>query len=137
MTKEFSNKKVLVIDDTAFLRASLIKDLIEMGFNKNFILECENGKVGQDFLNASAARAEKFDLVLCDWNMPRLNGLDLLKLVRSSDQYFSTIPFVLITTVSEKDKIVEALKYQVTSYIIKPVQIKKLQETIERIFKKA
>jgi two-component system chemotaxis response regulator CheY len=134
MTKDFNNKKILVVDDTAFLRTSLIKDLVEMGFNKNYILECENGKLAYDFLVTSATRAERFDLVLCDWNMPRLNGLDLLKLVRSSDQYFSTIPFVLITTVSEKEKIVEALKYQVTSYIIKPVMIKKLKETIDRIF---
>ncbi|MBC7712110.1 MAG: response regulator [Rhizobacter sp.] len=132
MTKIYSSKKILVADDTAFLRTSLIKDLVDLGFDKGNILECENGRVAYDNLIASAEKNDHFDLILSDWNMPKLNGLEFLKLVRGSKKYFSDIPFILITTVSEKEKIVEALSYNVSSYIIKPIQLKKLQETIVR-----
>lgn len=136
MNTNYFHKKVLIADDTAFLRSSLIKDLVELGFDKNNILECEHGREAFVNLVSSAERNQRFDLVLSDWNMPKLNGLELLKLVRSSEHYFREIPFILITTVSEKDKIIEALSHNVTSYIIKPIIQKKLQENIDRVFSK-
>lgn len=136
MNTNYLHKKVLIADDTAFLRSSLIKDLVELGFDKNNILECEHGREAFANLVSSAERNQQFDLVLSDWNMPKLNGLELLKLVRNSEHYFRQIPFILITTVSEKDKIIEALSHNVTSYIIKPIIQKKLQENIDRVFSK-
>ena len=134
MNNSYFHKKVLVVDDTTFLRTSLIKELVELGFDKMNILECENGRVAYTNLVASAENSLKFDLILSDWNMPKLNGLELFKLVRSSDLYFRELPFVLITTVSEKDKIIEAISEGVSSYIIKPIRPEKLRENIERIF---
>lgn len=134
MASRYSQIKILLVDDTSFLRASLIKELHSIGFDKVNIDECGDGKEAFDKLRSGI---ERFDIVLSDWNMPRLSGLDLLKLVRSyDDEKLSKIPFVLVTTVSEKDKIIEALSFNVTSYLIKPVQNKKLLEIVEKIFGK-
>lgn len=134
MPLNYTNIKVLIADDTSFLRASLIKELHSIGFDKINIIECIDGKEAFEKLKSGN---EKFDLVLSDWNMPRMSGLDFLKSVRSSsDDKISKIPFVLITTVSEKEKIIEALSFQVSSYLIKPIQTKKLLEIIEKLFGK-
>ncbi len=133
MDVDYSKTKILIADDTAFLRVSLVKILTELGFEKNNILECENGKLAFDYLRNYNGQ---FDIVLSDWNMPVMSGLDFLKCVRASSDYFKTIPFVLITTVSEKDKIVEAINYQVSAYLIKPIVEQKLKDTLDRIFTK-
>lgn len=133
MSRSYEKLNILIADDTGFLRDALCKILIEIGFEKQNIYECENGKIAFDKLKNSKGH---FDIVLSDWNMPILNGLDFLKLVRASNDYFKTIPFVLITTVSEKEKIIEAINYQVSAYLIKPVEPKKLRETLDFIFTK-
>lgn len=131
MKNEYQNIKILVVDDTAFMRAGLIKILIEMGFSKQHIHQCEDGTLATDYLRKTDIQ---FNIILSDWNMPNMNGIEFLKLVRSSPGPTASIPFVLITTVSEKDKVIEAIKYKVTGYILKPVARDALEETFERIF---
>lgn len=136
MNQDYSTKRILLIDDTAFLRAGLIKILIELGFNKLNIFEAEDGKKAGDLLKASQNNpADQFHLILSDWNMPNVSGLELLKQVRASTAYYKTVPFVLITTVSEKDKIIEALSFSLSGYLIKPLVKDKLQATLSSIFK--
>lgn len=131
MTCNYRNLKVLIADDTAFLRSSLIKFLIEMGIERHNIQEFDNGKVAYDSIKNLNV---KYDIILSDWNMPVLNGLEFLKAIRSSGEYFKEIPFVLITTVSEREKIIEALNYKVTAYLLKPIKSEKLIETFIKVF---
>ncbi len=122
-------KKIFVVDDTAFMRAGLIKTLVELGCDKNKIVQFENG------MEALTRMRENLpcDLILCDWNMPLITGIELLKQVRSEPKW-EHIPFVLITTESEKDKVIEAIQYKVNGYILKPVNIAKLKESLDNVF---
>lgn len=132
MSEEHKNIRIMVVDNKAAMRVKLIKLLLELGFNKDNIVQFENGKHA---LNQLKISSKKFDLVLSDWNMPTLNGIEFLKHVRASNLYFRKIPFVLITTVSEKDKVVEAILFQVNGYLLKPLEMPKLKETLDSIYK--
>lgn len=127
---DFGSKKILIVDDTAFMRATLVKLLAELGFSKNKIVECENGLSAMNTLKNDP----HFDLVLTDWNMPELNGLGVIKAIRQLEGAVKNIPVVFVTTVSEKDKVIEAIKYRLSGYIIKPVDKTKLTETIDDVF---
>jgi len=131
VNQDYKNKKLLIVDDTAFMRAGLIKILIDLGFSKDNLRQCEDGNVAVEQLRKSDV---KFDLILSDWNMPNMNGLELLKHVRNTPGPTATLPFVLITTVSEKEKVIEAINYKVTGYLLKPVVRASLEENLERIF---
>ncbi len=122
MNEVHKNKKFLIVDDTAFMRNALCKILTELGFPLGYIEQAENGKIGLEILNKTyAEKRQPFDLVFCDWNMPTMTGIEFLKAVRKSPALFKDIPFILVTTDSEKEKVIEAVKYKVTDYIIKPV----------------
>lgn len=130
----FKTKRVLVVDDLGFMRNSLINILEELGFSKGAITQVENAKDALDFLNESAeSKILKFDIVFSDWNMPNISGLQLLKKVRESQKYFKDIPFILTTTDSEKEKVIEAVQYKVSNYIIKPVTKEAVTKTLESI----
>ncbi len=130
MKEIFKQKYIFVVDDTAFMRASLVKLLIEIGFDRDKIKQFENGQAALDAVNAES----KLDLIFSDWNMPLMTGVELLKAIRSGKHAHSDIPIVMITTVSEKEKVIEALKFKLSGYIIKPIQEDKLLETVENIF---
>jgi two-component system chemotaxis response regulator CheY len=74
-------------------------------------------------------------LILSDWNMPKLMGIDLVKLVRA-DRRYARIPFVLITTESEAKKIVEAVKAGVDDYVVKPFTLDTIKAKIESAYRK-
>jgi two-component system chemotaxis response regulator CheY len=131
MAIDYKNKKILVVEDQAFMRLSLVKQLVEIGFQEMNIVACENGKTAYDILKSEI---DEFDIILSDWKMPRMNGLDLLRSVRTTSAYFRHVPFILTTTVSEKEKVVEALNYNVSAYLLKPIQVQKLKESLKRIF---
>jgi two-component system, chemotaxis family, chemotaxis protein CheY len=76
-----------------------------------------------------------YDLILSDWNMPNLNGMDLLKKVRTAPKTMQT-PFIMITTESERENILAALKAGATNYIIKPVHVENLRRKLEPLTKK-
>lgn len=127
----YASKKIYVVDDTAFMRVGLIKILSELGFDKNKIQQFENGREAFESLRSAP---NECDLILCDWNMPQMTGIDFLKLMRSLKFERPDIPFVLITTESEKDKVVEAIQYKVNGYLLKPINVEKLKSTLEDIF---
>lgn len=131
MGTDYSYKKIYVVDDTAFMRVGLIKILGELGFDKNRIKQFENGREAFESLKNSPGDC---DLILCDWNMPQMTGIDFLKLIRSAKFDRPDIPFILITTESEKDKVIEAIQYKVNGYLLKPVNPEKLKTTLEDIF---
>ena len=120
------NIKVLIVDDFATMRRILRNVLKQIGF-KNMI-EADDGKTALKELKKG-----NFDLILCDWNMPEMSGLELLNIVRSDDE-LKNIPFVMVTAEAQKGNIVEAIKAGVTNYIEKPFTAETISETLKKVF---
>mgnify|MGYP001247764265 CR=1 FL=1 len=118
-------KKILVVDDSSTIRAIIKKQLKDMGFT-NVIL-ADDGAAGFKIANES-----DIDLIISDWNMPKMTGLEFLKAVRADEKLKETA-FMLLTSVDDKDSISEALKAGVNQYIIKPFTANQLQDKINLI----
>ena len=116
---------VLVVDDFSTMRRIVRNILRELDF-KN-ILEADDGSSALEVL-----RAQKVDLIVSDWNMPKMTGLELLKSVRSTEQT-KDIPFLMVTAEAQKENIVEAVKARVSNYIIKPFTAVTLSEKLAKI----
>jgi two-component system, chemotaxis family, chemotaxis protein CheY len=120
------NMKVLIVDDFSTMRKIVRNIIKQIGF-KN-IIEADDGKSAVKELKKG-----KVDLILCDWNMPEMSGIDLLKTVRS-DGGLKDIPFVMITAEAQKDYILEAVKEGVSNYIVKPFTAETISEKLTKIF---
>ena len=119
--------KVLVVDDFSTMRRIVRNVLKQVGLTS--IVEADNGKAALKVL-----KKENIDLILCDWNMPEMSGIDLLKAVKSDDA-LKNIPFVMVTAEAQKDNILEAVKAGVSSYIVKPFTAETVSEKLGTIFK--
>lgn len=120
------NMKVMIVDDFATMRRILRNILKQIGF-KN-IIEADDGKNALKEL-----KKEKVDLIMCDWNMPEMPGIELLKNVRSDDE-LKDIPFVMVTAEAQKDNIVEAVKSGVSNYVVKPFTAETITEKLNNVF---
>ena len=120
------NMKVLVVDDFATMRRILRNILKQLGFTN--ISEADDGKTALKEL-----KKEKFDLVLCDWDMPEMSGLELLTTIRSDDQ-LKDLAFVMVTAEAQKDNIVAAVKAGVSNYIVKPFTAETISEKLNKVF---
>ncbi|PIR23624.1 MAG: hypothetical protein COV44_01885, partial [Deltaproteobacteria bacterium CG11_big_fil_rev_8_21_14_0_20_45_16] len=116
-------------------RSLIGKMLRELGF-KN-IQEASNGEMAWQKLETSHSTKNPIQLVLCDWLIPKIKGLDLLKMSRF-DERFKNVPFVFITSESGQKQVEQALESGVSHYVVTPFtadQIKmRLEETYDRIF---
>lgn len=121
------NMRVLIVDDFATMRRIVRNVLKQIGFTN--MAEAENGKAALKVL-----KKENIDLILCDWNMPEMPGIELLKAIRSDDE-LKNIPFVMVTAEAQKDNIIEAVKAGVSSYIVKPFTAETVTEKLNAIFK--
>jgi two-component system chemotaxis response regulator CheY len=120
------NIKILIVDDFSTMRKIIRNILTQLGF-KN-ILEADDGTNALEIL-----KKEKVDLIISDWNMPKMSGLELLKAVRS-DENLKDVPFVMVTAEAQKENILEAIKYKVNQYIVKPFTPETLKEKLEKVF---
>ncbi|MEW6219226.1 MAG: response regulator [Thermodesulfobacteriota bacterium] len=120
------NIKILVVDDFATMRRIVKNILVGLGF-KN-IIEADDGTTAMDILSS-----EKVDLVISDWNMPKMTGLDLLKRVRA-DANLAKIPFIMVTAEAQQDNIILAVKAKVSQYIVKPFTAETMAEKIKKVF---
>jgi len=118
--------KILVVDDFATMRKIIKNILGQLGF-KN-IIEADDGTTAWEIL-----QKESVDLIISDWNMPKMSGLELLKKVRGDDKLKDT-PFLMVTAEAQKEYIIEAAKYRVSQYIVKPFTPETLKEKLEKIF---
>jgi two-component system, chemotaxis family, chemotaxis protein CheY len=116
---------VLVVDDFSTMRRIVRNVLRELDF-KN-ILEADDGSSAVEVL-----QTQKVDLIVSDWNMPKMTGLELLKFVRSNDKT-KDIPFLMVTAEAQKENIVEAVKAKVSNYIVKPFTAATLGEKLAKI----
>ncbi len=117
--------KVLVVDDFATMRKIIKNILSQLGF-KN-IYEADDGTTALELL-----KKEKIDLIISDWNMPKMSGLELLKAVRS-DPNLKDIIFIMVTAEAQKDNVIEAIKHGVNQYIVKPFTPETLKEKLEKV----
>ena len=120
------NAKILVVDDIISMRKQVIWALHSQGFN-TFMEAAHGQKAWEMLLQADAP----FDLIISDWHMPMLSGLEFLKMVRSHPE-FKDIPFFLVTAENDPALIRLAHEEGVSGYILKPVD----SESLEKIFQK-
>jgi CheY-like chemotaxis protein len=117
---------VVVIDDAPVVREVIVKHLKKVGFENNNIFEADDGLNGVNLL-----RTQRVDLIISDWNMPNMDGLELLKTIKGYPE-LETIPFIMITSETEKEKVDEAFKAGVNQYIFKPFKFKYFEEKIQQ-----
>jgi len=122
--------KLLVADDSRLIRGIIDKSVTSMGFEA---IQVENGKDAWNLLNT---KGEDINMVLLDWNMPFLNGIDVLRNMRSDDR-FNHIPVLMISTESEDDRIREALTIGAQGYLPKPFTSEKLIGAIHTVLDQA
>lgn len=118
---------VMVVDDMQSMRMITRTSLKEMGFKK--FVECSNGQEALKRL-----RLMNINLVICDWDMPEMNGLDLLQEIRS-DERLEKIPFIMLTAHSETELIHQSITAGVDSYIVKPYQPRALCLRVNTLLK--
>ncbi len=125
--------KVLICDDMLTMRMIIKKTLTTLGFTS--ISDFSDGAKAWAGLEDAAAKGEPFQLILSDWNMPNMTGIDLLKKVRG-DERFKALPFLLITAENEKSQVMEAIQAGVSQYVVKPFTPEALKEKLESVYKK-
>jgi len=115
--------KILVVDDFNTMQKIIHNILLELGYDD--IVFAKNGQLALEVL-----QRENVDLIISDWNMPIMSGLDLLKAVRGNPS-FAHIPFVMVTAEAEQKHITEAIQAKVDAYILKPFSGEMLAEKIK------
>jgi len=125
MDNKLNKFKVLVVDDVGSARKTLAAILRQMG-----IVNVTEAKSSLEALRRM--ECESFHLVISDWEMPDIDGLELFNTVRNIPAYKDT-PFIMLTSSSEKDKVIEAISAGVTDYAIKPVSLETLSSKVLRV----
>lgn len=122
------NIKILIVDDFSTMRR-IIKNLLrDLGFTNT--AEADDGLTALPMLQSG-----NFELLVTDWNMPGMQGIDLLKAVRA-DPKLATLPVLMVTAEQKKEQIIEAAKAGVNGYIVKPFTAQTLKEKLEKIFER-
>ncbi len=117
---------VLIVDDYPTMRHTIADVIRKFGFTN--ISFAEDGQMAWEML-----QGHPFELLLLDWSMPRMTGLELLQRIRSSERGFADIPVLAITAEAEERSIVEAVRHGVTDYVVKPFTPVTLERKIKGI----
>lgn len=122
------NIKILIVDDFSTMRR-IIKNLLrDLGFTNT--AEADDGLTALPMLQNG-----NYDLLVTDWNMPGMQGIDLLKAVRA-DPKLAHMPVLMVTAEQKKEQIIEAAKAGVNGYIVKPFTAQTLKEKLDKIFER-
>ena len=128
LTQVNKDMHILAVDDQAAMRGIMKTLLGELGFG--------NVALANDGDEAfTALKKGRYDLVISDWNMPNMSGIELLKAIRG-DAEMGSLPVLLVTGEAKKDQIVEAAKLGVNGYVVKPFTASTLKEKLEKIFER-
>lgn len=120
--------KILIVDDFSTMRR-IIKNLLrDLGFTNT--IEADDGLTALPILKAGG-----IDFLVTDWNMPGMQGIDLLKTVRA-DETLSSLPVLMVTAETKREQIIEAAQAGVNGYIVKPFTAVTLKEKIDKIFER-
>jgi two-component system chemotaxis response regulator CheY len=123
--QNFTGLRVLVIEDDDSIRQMLCRMLHRLKITQ--LVEAENGEAGLQRLREAAAG---FDLAICDWNMPRLNGLEFMARAR---EHQAGLKILMVSGRNDLQSIVEAKRSGVTGYIVKPFSQHELKSKIEYV----
>lgn len=127
-----SSMKILLADEAPGMRQSIKKMLSDLGF-KN-ISEVGDGEKAWNIILESATE-KPVEFIICEWNLGKTSGIELLRKVRTHDT-FKKIAFLMMTSDSDQQKIVQAVKEGVSNVIVKPFSAQTLIEKIDKIFNK-
>ncbi len=122
------NLRILIVDDFSTMRRIVRGLLKEMGCNN--VDEAEDGAIALNML-----RAQKFDFVVSDINMPNMNGFELLKAIKADDE-LKHLPVLMVTAEARKEDIVLAAQSGAAGYIVKPFTKATLEEKLQKILQK-
>ena len=123
-----TNMKILIVDDFSTMRR-IVKNLLrDLGFNNT--VEADDGLTALPLLKRG-----DFDFVVTDWNMPGMQGIDLLRQIRADEQ-LKHLPVLMITAEAKRDQIIEAAQAGVNGYIVKPFNAVTLKEKLAKIFER-
>ena len=117
--------KIMVIDDSVTLRRIVILNLNKAGYTD--IIEAEDGSIALDMLESSSENIP--DVILLDWNMPVMNGLQFLKAIKA-DEKLKNIPVIMVTIEAEKKYVNEAISEGAIGYLIKPLTAESFQKNV-------
>lgn len=118
--------KLLVVDDSSTMRRIIKNTLARLGYKD--VVEAEDGAVAWNYLDTNA----DIDMLITDWNMPEMNGLELVKKTRGDDR-FQDLPIIMVTTEGGKAEVITALKAGVNNYIVKPFTPQVLKEKLAAV----
>jgi two-component system, chemotaxis family, chemotaxis protein CheY len=118
--------EILIVDDASAICRIVRGLFMELGF-KN-MREAENGRLAMEEL-----KKRKTDCVVCDWNMPVMTGLDLVKAIRADDELKSPLIF-MVRADANKQNITEAVQAGINKYIVKPIKVETLQKRRNKFF---
>ena len=122
------NMKVLVVDDFSTMRR-IIKNLLrDLGFNNTH--EADDGSTALPMLKNG-----DFEFLVTDWNMPGMQGIDLLRAIRADDK-LKHLPVLMVTAEAKKEQIVAAAQAGVNGYVVKPFTAATLKEKLDKIFER-
>ena len=127
--ESIKSKKILIVDDAKSMRALLVAILREFGLTR--IDEADDGEQAFHKIKASS-----YDLVLCDWEMPNMSGIDLLKKVRD-DESINQVPFVMVTSLSNTDKVKQAIAVGTNDYVVKPINTETIMSKVADVLSRS
>ncbi len=122
--------RVIVIDDMGAIVMMVKNMLTQMGFSKH--TEASDGKIAWEKIEEAVEQNQPFGLIIADWNMPQMSGLELLKKVRNHPTIHNT-PFIMITAENERDYVNQAIKDGVSDFIVKPFSAKVLKDKLDKL----
>lgn len=122
--------KILVVDDFSTMRRIVRNLLVELGFTNTLIQEADDGNNALTML-----KSQPFDLVVTDWNMPNMTGIDLLRAIRG-EATLKGLPVLMVTAENNRDQIIAAAQAGVNGYIVKPFNAVTLKEKLTKIFER-
>ena len=122
--------KILIVDDSSTMRRIIGNVVMQLGFSKDSFDEAEDGIKAWKLLSEN-----QYGVILTDWNMPNMNGLELIQKIRAGGAHQKT-PIIMITTEGGKSEVITALKAGVNNYIVKPFSADVLKEKLDSVLKK-
>lgn len=111
----------------------IVKNMLQkMGFSE--FQEAPDGQPAWELVQEAEKLGKPFGLIVSDWNMPGMTGLDFLKNLRADDR-FKAVPFIMVTAEGEQSNVIEAVKAGVSNFVVKPFSQQIFEEKIKKVFK--
>lgn len=133
MSQMSKTTRILVADDANTIRRLLKNTLRDVGFE--LVDDANNGKVALELLLKNYENKTPYEILIIDWNMPLMTGMELLKFVRSQPQ-FENLPFVMLTSENQMELVAECVNAGVSQYVIKPFTNNMIMDKINRAWSK-